>query len=225
MESYPYDFNMFGMQKFIIRDKCWRYCRNKKQCKLRTCGNGNYELQVPNNEFPFCLVVFAGADIYQCSDNRSAFQAAIAVMSLSAGRWPAVMKVIAFQATVSRWIENFDCNGYFCIRGCFWLEKPNFHKELQVTNFELRMRSSALFNLRLSTWTYLFFSRRSTLIFFSLIHADLFSAPICDFNLRISAWTVFSEFSHPRPNIPQNYSSLKIRGVPPKAGKCYDVNV
>jgi len=77
---------MFGMQKFIIRDKCSRYCRNKKQCKLRTCGNGNYELQVPNNEFPFCLVVFAGADIYQCSDNRSAFQAAIAVMSLSAGR-------------------------------------------------------------------------------------------------------------------------------------------
>jgi hypothetical protein len=83
------------------------------------------------------------------------------------------------------------------------------------------MRSSALFNLRLSTWTYLFFSRRSTLIFFSLIHADLFSAPICDFNLRLSAWTVFSEFSHPRPNIPKNYSSLKIRGVPPKAGRGY----
>jgi len=147
--------------------------------------------------------------------NSSAFQAAMVGTSLSAGRWPAVMKVIAFQATVSRWIENFDCNGYFCIRGCFWLEKPNFHKELQVTNFELRMRSSALFNLRLSTWTYLFF--------FSQINADLFSAPICDFNLRISAWTVFSEFSHPRLNIPQNYSPLKIRGVPPKAGRCYDV--
>jgi hypothetical protein len=133
------------------------------------------------------------------------------------------MKVIAFQAKVSRWIENFDRDGYFCLRGCFWLEKPNFHKELQVTNFELRMRSSALFNLRLSTWTYLFFSRRSTLIFFSQINADLFSAPICDFNLRISAWTVFSEFSHPRPNIPQNYSPLKIRGVPLKAEGCYDV--
>ncbi len=157
-------------------------------------------------------------DIHLCKCNSSAFQALMGGTSLSAGRWPVVMKVIAFQAKVSRWIENFDCDGYFCIRGCFWFEKPNFHKELQVINFELRMRSSALFNLRLSTWTYLFFSRRSTLIFFSLIHADLFSAPICDFNLRISAWTVFSEFSHPRPNISQNYSPLKIRGVPPKAG-------
>ena len=46
------------MQKFIIRDKCSRYCLNKKQCKLGTCGNGNYELQVPNNEFPFGWVVF-----------------------------------------------------------------------------------------------------------------------------------------------------------------------
>ena len=107
--------------------------------------------------------------------NSSAFQAAMVGTSLSAGRWPAVMKVIAFQATVSRWIENFDCDGYFCIRGCFWLEKPNFHKELQVINFELRMRSSALFNLRLSTWTYLFF--------FSQINADLFLAD--------SRWFIF----------------------------------
>jgi hypothetical protein len=37
------------------------------------------------------------------------------------------MKVIAFQAKVSRGIENFDRDGYFCIRGYFWLEKPNFH--------------------------------------------------------------------------------------------------
>jgi hypothetical protein len=29
-----------------------------------------------NNEFPFGLVVFADADIYRCSNNRSAFQAA-----------------------------------------------------------------------------------------------------------------------------------------------------
>ena len=86
MESYLYNFNTFAMQKFIIRDKCSRYCRNKKQCKLGACGNGNYELQVPNNEFPFGLVVFADADIYQCSDNRSAFQAVSVVVSLSAGR-------------------------------------------------------------------------------------------------------------------------------------------
>jgi hypothetical protein len=45
------------------------------------------------------------------------------------------MKVIAFQAKVSRGIKNFNCDGYFCIRGCFWLEKPDFHKKLQVTNY------------------------------------------------------------------------------------------
>ena len=89
----------------------------------------------------------------------------------------------------------------------------------ELEKWGLRMRSSALFNLRLSTWTYLFFSRRSTLIFFSLIHADLFSAPICEYLREL----FFSEFSHPRPNIPQNYSLLKIRGVPPKAGRCYEL--
>jgi hypothetical protein len=73
-------------------------------------------------------------------------------------------------------------------------EVRNGNWKLRITNFELRMRSSAFFNLRLSTWTYLFFSRRSTLIFFSQIHADLFSAPICDFNLRLSAWTIFLIF-------------------------------
>jgi hypothetical protein len=122
---------------------------------------------------------------------------------------------------VSRWIEGFHCDGYFCIRGCFWLEKPNFHKDLQVINFELRMRSSALFNLRLSTWTYLFF--------FSQINADLFLADSRWFifcaHLRFQSANIcvncFSKFSHPRPNIPQNYSLLKIRGVPPKAGRGY----
>jgi hypothetical protein len=48
------------------------------------------------------FVLFAGADIHLCNCNGSAFQAAIVVMSLSAGRIPAVMKVIAFQAKVSR---------------------------------------------------------------------------------------------------------------------------
>jgi hypothetical protein len=107
--------------------------------------------------------------------------------------------------------------------GVFGLKSRIFIRnyKLSISNYECDHLH--FFNLRLSTWTYLFFSRRSTLIFFSLIHADLFSAPICDFNLRISAWTVFSEFSHPRPNIPQNYSLLKIRGVPPKTGRCYDV--
>jgi hypothetical protein len=107
--------------------------------------------------------------------------------------------------------------------GVFGLKSRIFIRiyKLSISNYECD-------HLHFSICDYLrepiyFFSRRSTLIFFSLIHADLFSAPICDFNLRISAWTVFSEFSHPRPNIPQNYSLLKIRGVPPKAGRCYDV--
>jgi hypothetical protein len=77
--------------------------------------------------FRFVCSFFAGEGIPQCSDNRSAFQAGMVVMPLSAGRIPAVMKVIAFQAKVSRGIENFDRDGYFCIRGYFWLEKPNFH--------------------------------------------------------------------------------------------------
>ena len=42
-------------------------------------------------------------------------------------------------------------------------------------------------------------------------------------NLRISAWNKFSEFSPRHPNIPHNNSPLKVRGVPPKAGRCYDV--
>ncbi len=62
---------------------------------------GSREIRISNYEFSFCLFFFAGADIYQSSDNSSAFQAAIAVMSLSAGRRPAVMNVIAFQAKVS----------------------------------------------------------------------------------------------------------------------------
>jgi hypothetical protein len=143
------------------------------------------------------------------------------VVSLSAGRWPVVIKVIAFQAKVSRWIEKFDRDGYFCIRGCFWLEKPNFHKELQVINFELRMRSSALFQ---SATIYVNLS-----IFFSQINADLFLADSRWFifcaHLRFQSANIcvncFSKFSHPRPNILQNYSLLKIRGVPPKAGRGY----
>jgi hypothetical protein len=51
-----------------------------------------------NYEFSFCLFFFAGMDIHLYSDNSSAFQAGIVVMPSSAGRWPAVMKVIAFQA-------------------------------------------------------------------------------------------------------------------------------
>ena len=48
----------------------------------------------------------AGMDIHLCNCSGSAFQAAMVGTSSSEGRWPAVMKVIAFQATVSRWIEK-----------------------------------------------------------------------------------------------------------------------
>ena len=76
-------------------------------------------MRILNYKFSFCLFFFAGVDIHLCNCSSSAFQAAMVGMSLSAGRIPAVMKVIAFQAKVSRRIENFDCDGYFCIRGCF----------------------------------------------------------------------------------------------------------
>jgi hypothetical protein len=47
-----------------------------------------------------------------------------------------------------------------------------------------------IYFLRPSAWTIflIFFSRRSTLIYFLLIYADFFSASICVFNLRTSAW-------------------------------------
>jgi hypothetical protein len=33
-------------------------------------------VEILNYEFSFCWFIFAGEDIYQCSDNSSAFQAA-----------------------------------------------------------------------------------------------------------------------------------------------------
>jgi hypothetical protein len=98
----------------------WELTRNREM--------GSREIRILNYEFSFCLFAFRrhGYSFVKlqwfCLSGRE-----IAGTSLSAGRWPAVMKVIAFQAKVSQWIENFDCDGYFCIRGCFWLEKPNFH--------------------------------------------------------------------------------------------------
>jgi len=44
------------------------------------------EMRIENYEFQSCWFIFAGEDIYQCSDNSSAFQAEIAGASLSAGR-------------------------------------------------------------------------------------------------------------------------------------------
>ena len=73
---------------------------------------GSREIRILNYEFSFCLFIFAGVDIHLCNCSGSAFQAGILLLSLSAGRIPAVMKVIAFQAKVSRWIENFDCDGF-----------------------------------------------------------------------------------------------------------------
>jgi hypothetical protein len=60
------------------------------------------EIRILNYEFSFRLFLFAGVDISRCSCNSSAFQAGILLLSLSAARIPAVIKVIAFQAKVSR---------------------------------------------------------------------------------------------------------------------------
>ena len=60
-------------------------------------------------------------------------------------------------------------------------------------------------------------------IFFFLANLRWFFSTNNANPLRISAWNTFSEFSPRHPNIPQNNSPLKIRGVPPKAGRCYDV--
>ena len=37
---------------------------------------GSREIGILNYKFSFCWFIFAGEDIYQCSDNSSAFQAA-----------------------------------------------------------------------------------------------------------------------------------------------------
>jgi hypothetical protein len=52
------------------------------------------------------LSLSAGVDIHLYNGNSSAFQAGIVVMPSSAGRIPAVMKVIAFQAKVSLIVEG-----------------------------------------------------------------------------------------------------------------------
>ncbi|MFZ6037267.1 MAG: hypothetical protein ACOYU1_03325 [Bacteroidota bacterium] len=63
---------------------------------------GRLEMGFLNYEFSFRLFLFAGVDIHSYNGNGSAFQAGILLLSLSAARIPAVIKVIAFQATVSR---------------------------------------------------------------------------------------------------------------------------
>ena len=55
-------------------------------------------------------------DIHLYNCKSSAFQAAMVGTSLSAGRIPAVMKVIAFQAKISRRIESFHCEGIFGLK-------------------------------------------------------------------------------------------------------------
>ncbi len=72
-----------------------------------------------NYEFSFCLFFFGGMDIRLCNCSGSAFQAGIVVMPSSAGRWPAVMKVIAFQAKVSRWIETSTVMDISVFEGVF----------------------------------------------------------------------------------------------------------
>ena len=154
------------MQKFIIRDKCSRYCRNKKQCKLGACGNGNYELQVPNNEFPFGLVVFAGADIYQCSYNRSAFR-----QQLQWWLFPQVgdLRLWMFLPFRQKWAGELKASTAMDIsvfEGVFGLKSRIF-----IRNYKLPISNYECDHLHFSICDYLrepiyFFSRRSTLIYF-----------------------------------------------------------
>ena len=62
---------------------------------------GKSEVGILNYKFSFCLFFFAGVDIRLFNCSSSAFQAGILLLSSSAGRIPAVMKVIAFQAKMS----------------------------------------------------------------------------------------------------------------------------
>ena len=77
---------------------------------------GSREIRILNYEFSFRWFIFAGVDIHLCNCSGSAFQAGILLLSLSAGRIPAVMKVIAFQAKISRRIESFHCEGIFGLK-------------------------------------------------------------------------------------------------------------
>ena len=88
---------------------------------------------------------------------------------------------------MSQWIEGFHCDGYFCIRGCFWLEKPNFHNR--------RIYSAAWIVVR------------------NLPERQYFSIDGAEYpSVDLLVWIVKST----------NYSPLKIRGVPPKVGGCYE---
>ena len=158
--------------------------------------------------------------LFNCSS--SAFQAVSGCCIFSAGRWPAVIKVIAFQAKVSRWIEGFHCDGFLYSR-VFLAWKAEF--SWGITSYQFRITNAIICTFQSAT-IYVSLS-----IFFSQINADLFLADSRWFifcaHLRFQSANIcvncFSKFSHPRPNILQNYSLLKIRGVPPKAGRCYDV--
>jgi len=65
------------------------------------------EMRILNYEFSFCLFFFAGVDIRLFNCSSSAFQAVSGCCIFVRRSWPAVMKGIAFQAKVSRWVENF----------------------------------------------------------------------------------------------------------------------
>ena len=54
---------MFGMQKFIIRDKCWRICSNKNNANRKSVETGistyqllitNYQLVITNYHYSVC---------------------------------------------------------------------------------------------------------------------------------------------------------------------------
>ena len=95
------------------------HCQLGLNWRLRKSGEWKVEvgeMEISNYQFQFCWFSFADADIFYATAIVLPFRLYLVVVSLSPGRWPAVMNVFAFQAMMSSWIENF-----------FWLEKPNFH--------------------------------------------------------------------------------------------------
>ena len=101
-----------------------------------------------------------------------------------------------------RWI-------FLCIRGCFWLEKPNFHNR--------RIYSAAWIVVgNLPERQYFYLPRR-------LKDAKLASSS--EYHNPCTAWRQCLSPYLKGTVIWQVWSNspLKIRGVPPKAGRCYEL--
>jgi len=83
-------------------------------------------MEITNYQLQFCLFFFAGADIHLCNCSSSAFQAGITGTFLSAGHNLRLWRLLPFRQRLAGELKVLTAMD-FCIQGCFWLEKPNFH--------------------------------------------------------------------------------------------------